>query len=100
MKQVEGLDSTFPRVNYDLAEGLELAFYYCARQLECRRHARAGDPQEQDWKEIRESFTGLMGHLQAEELSSSDDREGILHRMVEDFLDQLERLVPAPGRVR
>jgi hypothetical protein len=100
MKQVKGLDSALPRLNYDLVEALELAFYYCARQLECRRHARGGDPQEQDWKEIRESFNGLVGQLQAEKLSSSDDREGILHRMVEDFLDQLELLVPVPGRVR
>jgi hypothetical protein len=99
MKPIAELDSTLPRSNYDLVEALELAFHYCARQVECRRHARDGDPQDQDWQEIRESFTGLLGHFQAKESSSSDDREGILHRMVEDFLDQLELLVPHPGRI-
>jgi hypothetical protein len=47
-------------LNYDLVDALELAFYYCARQLERRRHALAGDAREQDWEEIRESFTGLL----------------------------------------
>ena len=87
-------------LNYDLVEALQLAFYHCARQLEGRRHARDGMPQEQDWEEIRNSFTALLNCLRADESPDADDREGILHRMVEDFHDQLDVLVPHPGRVQ
>ncbi len=87
-------------VNYDLVDTLQLAFYYCARQLECRRHVRDGVGQEQDWNEIRESFTGLLQRIKSDDSTDADDREGILHMMVEDFLDQLNLLVPDPGIVQ
>jgi hypothetical protein len=76
---------------------LQLAFHYCARQLECRRLAQTGELTAQDFAAIRESFSALSELLGA---GVADDREGILHRMVEDFLLELERLVPVPRAVR
>lgn len=89
-------DSQLPRLNYDLMASLELAFHYCARQVEWRRHVLAGEPQDRDLDEIRESFSTLRDRLSTDGSLGADDREGILHRMVEDFLDQLELLAPNP----
>jgi hypothetical protein len=97
LHRMESLSPDLPQLNYDLATALELAFHYCARQLECRRLAQAGELTEQSFDGIRESFSALCELLGA---GAADDREGILHRMVEDFLVELERLVPMPGAVR
>ena len=86
-------------MNYDLIASLELAYYYCARQVERRRHQQSDESQDQHWGEIRASFAGLLERLNADAPSAADDREGTLHRMVEDFLNQLELLAPDPGLV-
>jgi hypothetical protein len=62
--------------------------------------ARARNGQPQDFSEINTSFDGLQGCLQSDPSLAKDDREGFLHRMVEDFLNQLEYLVPDPGRIK
>ena len=51
-------------------------------------------------KEVRRSFSGLLERLNTDASVDGDDREGILHRMVEDLLDQLELLAPNPGLLR
>jgi hypothetical protein len=96
-RRIETLSQDLPPLNYDLAAALELAFHYCARQLECRRLAQTGELTAQNLDAIRESFSALCELLGA---GAADDREGILHRMVEDFLHELEHLVPMPGAVR
>jgi hypothetical protein len=97
LRRLESLSAELPRLNYDLGTALELAFHYCARQVECRRLAQSGDLTAQNFDSIRESFSALCELLGA---GAADDREGILHRMVEDFQRELERLVPMPGAVR
>ena len=98
-QQIDAATSSLPHVNYDLIASLELAFYYCARQVERRRHQQSDESQDQHWAEIRASFAGLLELLNADAPSADDDREGTLHRMVEDFLNQLELLAPDPGLV-
>jgi hypothetical protein len=88
--------SELAAVNFDLVDTLQLAFYYCARQTEARRHALEGTQTEDDWKEIREAFSALLQRLQSEPSSANDDREGTMHRMVTDFLEQLNLLAPDP----
>jgi hypothetical protein len=85
-------------INHNLVDALQISFYYCARQVENRCRARDGQPQ--DFSEIRTSFDGLLACLQSDPSLAKDDREGFLHRMVEDFLNQLESLVPDPGRIK
>lgn len=97
LQRIESLSSELPPLNYDLVAALELAFYYCARQLELRRLAQAGELTDQSFDAIQESFSALCKLLSA---GATDDREGILHRMVKDFMDELERLVPMPGAIR
>jgi hypothetical protein len=82
-------------VNYNLVDVLQVAFYYCARQIETRARARAGQPH--DFEEIRSSFASLQASLQSDPSLANDDREGFLHRMVDDFLKQLNSLAPYPG---
>ena len=95
--RIENLSRNLPPLNYDLGAALELAFHYCARQLEWRRLAQTGELTEHNLDAIRESFSAMGNILGA---GAEDDREGILHRMLEDFLLELERLVPMPGAVR
>jgi len=97
LRRIESLPPDLPKLNYDLAGALELAFHYCARQIECRRFALAGELTQRNFDEIRESFSSLCHLLGA---GAGDDREGILHRMVEDFQVELEHLAPMPGAVR
>jgi hypothetical protein len=99
LEKIEPVSEALPDLHFDVTAALELAFHYCARQLESRRHALAREPQEQDWEEIRRAFSALIAQLHINDASSSDDREGILHMMVNDFLTQLELLAPHPGTI-
>jgi len=94
-------DELSPQLDYNLAEAMQLAFFYCARQLEIRRQMLEGAPYpEKTWNEVRDSFSSLLELLRAPVGETGTDREGILHRMVEDFLDQLELLSPGGNRGR
>lgn len=87
-----------PELDYNLAEAMQLAFFYCARQLELRRQMLIHAPySEKNWSEARDSFSALLELLRAPIGETGADREGILHRMVEDFLDQLELIAPLPS---
>ena len=99
MQRIEAMDHGLPRLDHDLVAALELAFYYCSRQLECRRLWGSGEPADRALAEMTASFSSLNERLTMNESSASDDREGILHRMVEDFLHELQRLAPAPGKI-
>ena len=81
--------------NTDLQDALQIAFYYCARQLEDRRRALDGTtlPYRED-NPVAVSFSALLKLLRAPVGEQSLDREGTLHRMVEDFLRELEMLAP------
>jgi len=86
-------------LHHDVLEAVQLAFYYCARQVESRRLALHQQVSEQSWTEIRDAFSALQSHLREDGRAEEYEREGTLHRMVEDFLDQLELLAPTPGRI-
>jgi hypothetical protein len=84
--------------DYDLivSEALELAFYYCARQIErVRRQQQRGDGVVDDFDEIRNAFTAMLALLRRGK--TEDDREGILHFLLDDFLNQLLLLSPDPN---
>lgn len=85
-------DELSPPLDYNLAEAIQLAFFYCARQLEGRRQYS-----EKTWDEIRDSFSALLELLRAPIGETGADREGILHRMADDFLEQLELIAPIPS---
>lgn len=75
-----------------ILEALELAFYYCARQIERVRLQRdRGSSDASDFDEIRRCFTAMLALLRS---GTTDDREGVLHRLMEDFLNQLLSHVP------
>lgn len=77
-----------------IVEALELAFYYCARQIERVRLQRdRGSSDVSDFDEIRRCFTAMLALLRTD-AGTTDDREGVLHRLMEDFLNQLLLLVP------
>jgi hypothetical protein len=86
-----------------VAEALELAFTYCARQVERVRTTR--DQLEQglapmaDFEEIGRCFTAMLALLRTDP-ALTDDREGVLHRLLDDFLEQLILLVPDPNLVK
>jgi hypothetical protein len=83
-----------------IAEALELAFYYCARQTERARLQRdRGFNVLSDFDEIARCFTAMLGLLRTD-AGTTDDREGVLHRLMEDFLNQLLSLVPDPGALK
>ena len=91
-------DELSPQLDYNLAEAMQLAFFYCARQLESRRQMLNGAPSsEKSMSEVRDSFSALLELLRAPVGETGADREGILHRMVEDFMDELELLAPIPS---
>jgi len=84
----------------EIAQALELAFYYCARQLERVRLQRdRGSSDVSDFDEIRRCFTTMLALLWTD-AGTTDDREGVLHRLVEDFLNQLLSLVPDPNALK
>jgi TIR domain len=81
----------------DVSEALGLAFYYCARQVErvrVQRDRGYGGPS--DFDEIGKCFTAMLALLRTD-AGTTDDREGVLHRLMEDFLNQLLLLVPNPA---
>jgi TIR domain len=81
----------------EIAEALELAFYYCARQVERVRLQRdRGYGLASDFEEIGSSFSAMLALIRTK-AETTDDREGVLHRLMEDFLNQLLLLVPDPN---
>ena len=83
-----------------IVEALDLAFYYCARQIERVRLQRdRGFGQISDFDEIGKCFTAMLALLRTEP-GTTDDREGVLHRLMEDFLNQLLLLVPDPNALK
>jgi hypothetical protein len=79
-----------------IAEALGLAFYYCARQIERVRLQRdRGFSHVSDFDEIGRCFTAMLALLRTD-AGTTDDREGVLHRLMDDFLNQLLSLVPDP----
>jgi TIR domain len=78
-----------------IAEALELAFYYCARQIERVRLQRDRGFSVSDFDEIGRCFNAMLALLRTDP-GTTDDREGVLHRLMEDFLSQLLSLVPDP----
>jgi len=84
----------------DVSETLGLAFYYCARQVErVRLQRERGYGDVSDFAEIGKCFTALLALLRTEP-GTTDDREGVLHRLMEDFLDQLLLLAPDPKALK
>jgi hypothetical protein len=81
----------------DISEALGLAFYYCARQIERVRVQRErGYRDVSDFDEIGRCFTAMLALLRIG-ADTTDDREGVLHRLMEDFLNQLLLLAPDPN---
>jgi hypothetical protein len=99
----ETADVGTPTLTLDAIEIAQVAFEYCARQVELHRSYRtseAAGPNSLEFVRVREAFAALEAKLSAAPSSATDDREGSLHRMVTDFLDQLELLAPTPGLLR
>lgn len=93
---VIGRDEDIRAYDPDISEALGLAFYYCVRQVELARRKRDGSFRGlADFEEVRESFTAMLALLRKNKFD--DDREGVLHSMVKDFLDQLLTLSPDPN---
>ena len=83
-----------------IVEALQLAFYYCARQIERVRLQRdRGSSDVSDFDEIARCFTAMLALLRTG-AGTTDDREGVLHRLMEDFLNQLLSLVPDPSALK
>ena len=99
------LDATMPdehltAYHVDVSEALGLAFYYCARQAERVRAQRdRGYGDVSDFEEIGRCFTAMLALLRMDS-RTTDDREGVLHRLMDDFLNQLLSLVHDPGALR
>ena len=84
----------------EVSEALELAFYYCARQVERVRLQRdRGYAREADFEEIGSTFSAMLALVRTE-AETTDDREGVLHRLMDDFLNQLLLLVPNPNALK
>jgi hypothetical protein len=84
----------------DAAEAIGLAFHYCARQLESARLRRErGFALASDFEEIGVAFDALLALLR-NDADGKDDREAALHRLMEEFLSQLQRLVPDPNALK
>lgn len=95
--QNEALGEAF---HLDVMEALGLAFYYCARQVErARRCAERGHSVLSDFEDIKPAFDAMLA-LASKNASETDDRDGALHMLIDDFLDELQRLAPDPGAVR
>jgi hypothetical protein len=84
----------------ETSEALELAFYYCARQVErARLQLERGYGTTSDFDEIGRTFSAMIALLRTDP-EISDDREGVMHRLMDDFLNQLLLLVPDPAVLR
>jgi hypothetical protein len=84
----------------EVSEALGLAFYYCARQVERVRVQRdRGYGEASDFDEIGNCFTAMLALLRTDP-RTADDREGVLHRLMEDFLNQLVLLIPDPNALK
>ena len=93
-------DGALTAYHEEISEALELAFYFCARQVERVRLQRdRGYGLASDFEEIGSSFTAMLALLRTDE-GTTDDREGILHRLMEDFLNQLLLLAPDPNALQ
>ena len=93
-------DEALTAYHEEISEALELAFYYCARQVERVRLQRdRGYGIESDFEEIGSSFAAMLALLRTDE-GTTDDREGILHRLMDDFLNQLLLLEPDPKMLK
>jgi hypothetical protein len=93
-------DESLTAYHGEIIEALELAFYYCARQVERIRIQRErGFALAEDFEEIGQCFDAILKLLRVES-NVQDDREGILHRLVEGFMDQLLLLVPDPNALK
>jgi hypothetical protein len=80
----------------NVSEAFGLAFYYCARQIErVRRQQERGYGVVDDFDEIRKAFTAMLALLRSGK--TEDDREGVLHFLLDDFLKQLLLLSPDPN---
>lgn len=87
-------DADLTAYHAEVSEALGLAFYYCARQVERVRVQRdRGYGDVSDFEEIGRCFTAMLALLRTN-AGTTDDREGVLHRLMEDFLNQLLLLVP------
>ena len=90
-------DEQLTAYHVDVAEVLELAFHYCARQVEsARRRKERGYADPSDFDAIGPCFAAMLAVLRTD-AGTADDREGILHRLMDDFLHQLNLLEPVPG---
>lgn len=84
--------NTLPPLHEDLVSAIGLAFHYCTAQIVLYRAIRAGTWVETD---IRETFSALLTLIHVDRTLTTNDPDGVLHRMVEDFLNELNR--PASG---
>jgi hypothetical protein len=95
-----GSDEDLQDYRPEVSEALGLAFYYCARQLERARILKdRGYFVIEDFEGIRSSFSAMLALLRKEG-ESDDDREGVLHMMLDDFLKQLLLLSPDQNALR
>jgi hypothetical protein len=92
-----GSDEDVQGYRPEVSEAFGLAFYYCARQLERARILK--DRGYEDFEEIRSSFSAMLALLRREG-ESDDDREGVLHMLLDDFLNQLLLLSPDPNALQ
>lgn len=92
-------DESLTTYHPEISEALELAFHYCARQVErVRLQKERGHGTVADFEEVHRSFEAMLALLRTDS-RLPDDREGILHRLMEDFLGQLLLLAPDPNVV-
>jgi len=95
-----GSDEDVRGYRLDVSETLGLAFYYCTRQVERARILKdRGYSVEKDFEEICSSFSAMQALLRSEG-ETADDRNGVLHTMVEDFVKQLLLLSPDPNALQ
>lgn len=96
LRRIDAMATVLPPVNYDVVGTMEIAFYYCARQLESRLRMLSLEWNDEDLTKLRETFDCLNERLRSDGVAEPDDREGILHRMLNDFFEQLDGLAPLP----
>jgi hypothetical protein len=90
-------DEQLTSYHAEVSEALALAFHYCARQVERVRIRRErGYAEASDFAAIGPCFTAMLALLRTD-AGTTDDREGMLHRLMDDFLDQLSQLDPEPN---
>jgi hypothetical protein len=95
-----GPDEDIRDYDPDISEALGLAFYYCARQIErVRIQKERGYGIADDFDEIGSSFSGMLALLRGD-TNTNDDREGVLHSMIDDFNNQLLLLSPDPRAIK